>query len=205
MERKGNREITRAAWELVSSRRGRIILAFSLVPIIPLIAACSGQATNIGRLILPNAGGLILPNTPTPVRTPVALKPRLDVNSWCEDDGEGGSQPVVEVGSNLGELRGANGEAALLLVFKKTGDSRVLGILNEFGENGPWQYRKTFTPRGKYSNVGPEYKVDEGESLTFGAYWARIISYQNMRIPEFWGQITAVAGTVATCSNTNSR
>jgi len=191
MERKGAKEVARVAWGLVSSRRGRTALAFlPLAVFMPLITACNNRV----------AGTI-----PTVMPTPETVVPRLSVGSWCEDDGKGGSQPVVEVRHNLKDLRRAPGEAAILLVFKKTGESRVLGILNEFGnEDISWQYRKTFTPRGKYSNTSLDYRVNEGEILTFGAYWARIISYQNMRVPEFRGKITAVSETVATCSNTGS-
>lgn len=87
MERKAAKEIARAAWELVSSRRGRATLTFlPLVAIMPLIASCSGQTTNTGRLILPNSGGLVIPNIPTSVRTPAVVPtPEIAVSTVCKD------------------------------------------------------------------------------------------------------------------------
>ena len=162
------------------------------------LLGCGQIAIETGKQILPNAGGLILPNTPIP---DAIGSNRLTVLLSCRDDGDGGSKPVVEVVStlNIEELKRLDNDndpakVALLLVFDQQEHSRILGMLGENGSNPDFfKYSETFKPIGHY-NVGPDKNVQAGEQLTFKAYWANLLVHENKRVARFRG---AVKGAIA--------
>lgn len=127
--------------------------------VLGLLAAsvgCSGESTSPDNLILPNAGGLVVSNTPASMAKETDSLQLLSVTTSCEGD-----RPVVEIENRL--VGGKSGsELDALILEKGPTNERVLAVLGIAGirddrgidDHIVLSYKgEVFTPDANYTDV----------------------------------------------------
>jgi len=114
----------------------------------------------------------------------------LAVNSNCEN-----KEPVVKV--HVSGLKKERPEEVTLLVIQKGNrNSRVLAIMDERDERF---FRQTFNPDSKYNAGAADFKVREGEEVSFSIQKAVLRIEDGERKPFFGRVIDRVKHKIAAC------